>query len=108
MPLAEPHILKHFQIHSTQVIFLREIARRGGLMRFSWDNAREDVRGMVADLLQKQILRYEEHVTHANQASGPTFLVLTDVGRRVVAQLEEAEQKKTELQSDTPEVKVPA
>lgn len=107
MPLADPKILKHFSIHSTQAIFLKEVARRGGLMEFSWDRARQDVQGMVADLFQKQILRYEEHVTHADQLSGPTFVVLTDVGRRVVAQLEEAERTKTEIQSGTPEVKVP-
>lgn len=108
MPLAEPHILKHFTIHSTQAIFLREVARRGGAIRFTWENAREDVQGMVADLLQKQILRYEERVTSADQVSGPTYLALTDTGTRVVAQLEEAERKKTEIQSGVAEVKVPA
>jgi hypothetical protein len=101
-------ILKQLAIHSTQVIFLKEIVRRDGQMRFTWDGAREDVRGMVADLIQKQILCYQEHVTDPRQVSGPTYLVLTDVGRRVVAQIEEAERKKTTIQSETAEIKMPA
>ncbi len=108
MPLADVPLLKHFAIHSTQAIFLREIARRSGEMRFSFPNAREDVRGMVADLLQKQLVTYVEVVTSPDQVSGPTFLVLTDAGRRAVSQIEDAERKRTSVQSDTPEIKMPA
>ncbi len=106
--MADVPILRHFAIHSTQVIFLREIARRGGEIRFTWDAAREDVKAMVADLLEKRVVKYVEVVQSAQQASGPTYLVLTDVGRRVIDQLEEAEKKRTSVQSDTPEVKVSA
>lgn len=77
-------------------------------MAFAWQNAREDVRGMVADLMQKQLVQYVEYITSPNQASGPTFLVLTDPGRRAVSQLEEAERRQIDVKSDTPEIKVTA
>ncbi len=104
--MADVPILKHLAIHSAQAIFLREIARRGGQMSFTWDRAREDVRGMVADLLQKQVVQYVEIVTSPNQASGPTYLILTDAGRRVVAQLDEADRKQTTVTSTLPETRI--
>jgi len=98
--LADIPILQSMALHHAQVIFLREIARRGGDgMRFAWERAREDVRGLVADLQQKQLVRYVEYVTSPDQASGPTFVILTDAGRRVCAQLDEADRKKTEIKS---------
>jgi hypothetical protein len=106
--LSDVPILRSMGLHGAQVIFLREIARRGGEMTFAWPNAREDVRGMVADLMQKQLVKYVEYVTSANQASGPTFLLLTDPGRRAVAQLEEADRKRIDVKSDAPEIKVTA
>lgn len=106
--MADVPILRQLAIHSTQVIFLREVARRNGEMRFTWDNARPDVKALVADLLDKRILRYVEVVSSADQAHGPTYLVLTDTGRRVVAQIDAAENKKTEIESGAPEVKVTA
>lgn len=106
--MADVPILQHMALHGAQVIFLEEIARRGGEMRFSWGNAREDVQGMLADLLQKQLVRYVEYVTSANQASGPTFVVLTDAGRRVLVQLEEAKKRQTVVESGAPEIKVTA
>jgi hypothetical protein len=100
--LADVPILKHFAIHSAQAIFLREMARREGKISFTWDYAREDVRGMVADLIQKEIVKYVELVSSPNQQSGPTYLILTDAGRRVVGQLEAADRRKTTVASEAP------
>jgi len=106
--LADIPVLQHLAIHSAQAILLREIARRGGEMRFSWDNAREDVRGMVADLLIKKIVSYVEFVTSPDQVTGVTALILTDVGRRVVSQLEDAQKQRQEVHSSAPEAKIVA
>ncbi len=106
--MADVPILQHVPLHSAQVIFLKEIARRAGDgMRTNLENARPDVQGMILDLMNKQLVRYVEVVTSADQLSGPTFLILTDAGTRVVSQLEDAERKKTEIQNDVAEVRVP-
>jgi hypothetical protein len=110
--LGSPSILRHFTIHSVQAIFLKEIARREGRMIFDWEKAGqqqngEAVQGMVADLTQKGLVKYVEYVTHAAQEHGTTYLELTDPGRRVVAQLEDAERKRVEIQSDAPPIVLP-
>ncbi len=105
--MADVPILRHFSIHSIQAIFLREVAKREGRISFTWDKAREDVRGMVADLLHKEIVKYVELVTDPNQLSGPTYLILTDAGRRVVAQLDEADHRRTQVTSPAPAALLP-
>ena len=77
-------------------------------MSIVWGDAREDVRGMIADLIHKEIVKYVEFVKDPNQVSGPTYLILTDAGRRVVAQIDDANRKRTEVTSPAPEIKVGA
>lgn len=81
------------RITHPQAKFLEFIAERGAEISWVWEKCRPDVKAMVADLINKELLVEREYVTHALQLKGDLKLRLTDKGRALVAQLEVAQRK---------------
>ncbi len=81
------------RITHPQAKFLEFIAERGAEISWDWEKCRRDVKAMVADLVNKELLVEREYVTHALQLKGDLKLRLTDRGRAVVTQLEVAQRK---------------
>lgn len=81
------------RITHPQAKFLEFIAERGAEISWVWEKCRPDVKAMVADLINKELLVEREYVTHALQLKGDLKLRLTDRGRALVAQLEVAQRK---------------
>lgn len=86
-------LLQAIRITHPQAKFLEFLAGRGGEISWDWEKCRPDVKAMVADLINKELLVEREYVTHALQLRGDLQLRLTDRGRAVVAQLEVAQKK---------------
>jgi hypothetical protein len=76
-----------------QAKFLEFVAGRGAEIPWDWERCRPDVKAMIADLINKELLVEREYVTHALQLKGDLKLRLTDRGRAIVAQLEVAQRK---------------
>ena len=85
--------LQSLRISHPQAKFLEFIAGRGAEIAWDWEKCRPDVKAMVADLINKELLVEREYVTHALQLKGELKLRLTDRGRAVVTQLEVAQRK---------------
>lgn len=85
--------LQALRITHPQAKFLEFIAARGAEIPWDWEKCRPDVKAMVADLLNKELLVEREYVTHALQLKGDLQLRLTDRGRAVVDQLAVAQRK---------------
>lgn len=85
--------LQGVRITHPQAKFLEYIAGRGAEISWDWEKCRPDVKAMVADLINKELLVEREYVTHALQLKGDLKLRLTDRGRSLVAQLEVAQRK---------------
>lgn len=85
--------LQGVRITHPQAKFLEFIAERGAEISWVWEKCRPDVKAMVADLINKELLVEREYVTHALQLKGDLKLRLTDKGRALVAQLEVAQRK---------------
>ena len=85
--------LQGVRITHPQAKFLEFIAERGAEISWVWEKCRPDVKAMVADLINKELLVEREYVTHALQLKGDLKLRLTDRGRALVAQLEVAQRK---------------
>ncbi|TMQ13991.1 MAG: hypothetical protein E6J91_16810 [Deltaproteobacteria bacterium] len=81
------------RITHPQAKFLEFVAERGAEIPWDWERCRLDVKAMIADLINKELLVEREYVTHALQLRGDLKLRLTDRGRAIVAQLEVAQRK---------------
>lgn len=79
-----------------ELAFMRELSRRGGEMPWDWSHPRlnEHAKAMVANLINSQFVKEQERVTHAMQLEGRLYLVLTDLGRGVLEQLDAAPVKR--------------
>ena len=85
--------LQSVRITHPQAKFLEFIAERGAEISWDWEKCRPDVKAMVADLVNKELVVEREYVTHALQLNADLKLRLTDRGRAIVAQLEVAQRK---------------
>lgn len=85
-----------------ELAFMRELNKRGGEMPWDWSHPRlnENAKAMVANLINSQFVKEQERVTHAMQLEGRLYLVLTDLGRGVLEQLDAAPVKR--LTATTP------
>lgn len=92
-PLARSGPLQGVRITHPQAKFLEFLAERGAEIPWDWERCRPDVKAMIADLINKELLVEREYVTHALQLKADLKLRLTDRGRAVVAQLEVAQRK---------------
>lgn len=91
--MANSGPLQGVRITHPQAKFLEFVAERGAEIPWDWEKCRPDVKAMIADLINKELLVEREYVTHALQLTGDLKLRLTDRGRAVVAQLEVAQRK---------------
>jgi len=91
--LARSGPLQGVRITHPQAKFLEFLAERGAEIPWRWERCRPDVKAMIADLINKELLVEREYVTHALQLKADLKLRLTDRGRAVVAQLEVAQRK---------------
>ncbi len=85
--------LQALRITHPQAKFLEFVAERGAEISWDWEKCRPDVKAMVADLINKELLIEREYVTHALQLQADLHLRLTDRGRAVVDQLAVAQRK---------------
>lgn len=79
--------LRHVQLQTPEIQFLGMIADRGGEIPWDWSKLRPEAKAMVADLINKELVREREYVTHAGQLAGALYLRLTDGGRDIVEQI---------------------
>lgn len=86
--------LAQVRVTHPQLKFVEFLAERGGEVPWDWSKCREDVKAMVADLINKRLVVEREYASHA-AAPGRLYLRLTDHGRSLVAQLEAARGKIT-------------
>jgi hypothetical protein len=91
--LGDPGPLQALRITHAQAKFLEFLAERGAEIPWDWGKCRGDVKRMVADLINKELLAEREYVTHALQLKGDLHLRLTNKGRAVVDQLQVAQRK---------------
>jgi len=83
-----------------QAKFVEYVAERGEIL-WNWNSdtvqSRPDVRTMIVDLINKQILREIEYVTDASQVSGRNFLKLTERGAAVADRIASAKSKTSKI-----------
>jgi hypothetical protein len=79
--------LRHVQLQTPEIQFLGMIADRSGEIPWDWSKVNANAKAMVADLINKQLVREREYVTHAGQLKGALYLRLTDEGRDIVEQI---------------------
>jgi len=91
--LNSPGPLQAVRITHPQAKFLEFVAERGAEIPWDWGKCRFDVKLMIADLINKEVLVEREYVAHAFQTKGDLKLRLTDRGRAIVEQLEVAQRK---------------
>lgn len=85
-------IFKNLKLEGPQVMLSEFIADRGGEISWDWARCRDDVKAMVADMINKQVVAEREYTSHAGVA-GRLHLRLTDTGHQVVAQYKLAKSK---------------
>lgn len=91
--MSRPGPLQGVRITHPEAKFLEFIAERGAEISWDWEKCRPDVKAMVVDLINKELLVEREYVTHALQLQGDLKLRLTDRGRSIVEQLAVAQRK---------------
>lgn len=102
--MAEPLLLTSVPLVGPQLVLLQEVRRRGGKMSWRWDNpnVQKLAYDFAADLCHRQILRYIEEVSDARQASGTTYVQLTDLGNRLLDSYERQRSQGSVLVAATP------
>lgn len=91
--MASAGPLQSVRITHPQAKFLEFMGERSGEIAWDWEKCRPDVKTMIADLINKELLVEREYVTHSLQLKGDLKLRLTERGRSIVAQLEVARRK---------------
>lgn len=86
--------MREVRIAPPEAKFLRMIASRGGEIPWDWSHASlngkngELAKGMVASLINQQLILEREYAKHALDPNPRLVLRLTDAGRSVVERLE--------------------